>query len=303
MTILELSGATRLVMPAEDATLSLPGVMLDPQTTLSTGCRDPKQPATYIVASGSGAGLNWTVRDQHGTPIELATLTADVDLTEPYERVVLFHNPFCAHPVRGGQLSRGPDNQLRIHLPSGVGNFPGIYEMEVHWREGTGPAAVHYLNRAYVSVEQSLASRALGPGASGPLELSRIRNRLRDYVSANDTFGSGAPEYSTEEIVLSILEPVEYYNEALPAVVTFTVNNFPYRQQWTDAVIGRLLLISGQWMMRNNVPIQAEGVGADDRAKYRDLIQIGNKLWSDYQLFVRADKISRNMAGGFRIVN
>lgn len=219
------------------------------------------------------------------------------DLTASPTRLALLNNPFCHRPVYVCKLQIR-DGKLLIIPPREVMQRPSIYNLEVRWQNP--PASEVYIGSGLVSVEQSLLNRGASHPGHGPLPLSRIRNVLRDYAALNDV--SGVPEFSVEEIVRAMLEPIEYYNEAPPHVQTFTVDNFPYRQQWTDATVGRLLQTAGLWMQRNQVTIQATGIGSDERGKYQSLIKQGAFQWQQYKDFVHKDKVRINVTRGFRII-
>lgn len=302
MTIFDLSMASSLVLPP-DGELPVATHTVSPEASSTTGCVDPRVVPTYIVPSMMGSSLTWTLKDQAGNVIQPVDdgSPSGSDLTDLYSRMVLFHNPFCSYKVYVGRLSRITTG-FRIYLPDEVANEPGLYQAELHWREGDvgSEDEVQYLNTAYLSVEQTLAQRATGVAVRGPIPLSRIRQRIRDFATANDV--TGYPEFSVEEIVTAILEPIECYNEALPHIHTFTPYDFPYRQQWVDATVARLLQTAGYWMMRNDTPIQAEGAAANERAKYQIVLKIAQDLWDRYNQFVKQDKVQKNMYGTFRIV-
>lgn len=301
MTIFDLTLASNLGLPP-DGELPVATSTVSSEPSSTTGCVDPRVTPTYIVPAMMGSTLNWVLRDANGLPIQPADDNLpEGDLTDLYSRMVLFHNPFCSHKVLMGRFVR-TETGFRVYLPDEVTQHPGLYQVELHWRDGTvgQEDEVQYINSAFLSVEQTLAQRATGSPVRGPITLSRIRRRLRDFAASNDVVGY--PEFSVEEIVGAILEPIECYNEALPHVHTFTPETFPYHQQWLDATVARLLQTAGLWMMRNDTPVQAEGAAANERAKYQVVLKIAQDMWDRYNQFVKQDKVQKNLYGMFRIV-
>lgn len=301
MSLIDLLGrGFGVIEPAADFIPQSAGPLL-PETTSSIGCTDPKQQATYIVPASFGSSLLWQVKDQQGNIIEITGEPEDGDLTSKYNRIALFHDPFCHSNLYLGTIQADGNGNLNVFPHQTVTDTPGIYEMEVHWSEEiVGGEDKYYYNTAVISVEQSLFNRAYTHKHKGPLPLSRIRQKLRDYGGLNDSLGF--PEFSVEEILASMLEPIEYYNETPPYVQSYTPANFPFRQRWLDATVSRLLQTGGLWMQRNNVKIQGEGVAGDDRSHYNQMLSLSMKMWDEYRAFVQSEKNGVNITRGFRII-
>jgi hypothetical protein len=252
------------------------------------------QQAGYVAPADENVGLLWPLPGGVAPidPADISPTGPNVDLSRTPDRMVMFNNPFCDRVVWQGQLQIR-DGKLLIVPPVEVLRNPAIYNMEVVWTQ----LGKTMRNTATLSVEQSLYNRALFNGTHGPITLSRIRTRMRDWPAANDT--SGDYEYSAAEICTAMLEAVEYYNETPPWSGHFTVAEFPYRLRLMDATIARMLMTSGQWMMRNQATIQASGVTSDTRDKYFRVIQLSQALWKEYTSFVLTDKANRSIARGY----
>lgn len=299
MSLIDLLGRGFGLITPEDPELPEIAQQVPPEITSTIGCTDPKQKPSYIIPGSFGSVLDWTVRDIAGKPIVIDSYGVDPgeDATVEWTRAALFHDPFCNKSVYLGRLAEGTDGRLNVFIPPGLDGKPGLYEVEVHWSvEGDQ----HYFNTAFVSIEDTIYNRIRTNKQGGPLKLSRIRNKLRDYAALNDS--SGFPEFSLEEIVSAMLEPVEYYNEALPHVQHYTPTSFPYRQQWLDATVSRLLQTTAIWMSRNHVQLQGEGVGADDRGHWKAMLQLSDKLWREYKDFVQLEKSRLNTGRGYGII-
>lgn len=302
MSLIDLLGRGFGVIEPDPTVLPQSAGPITPETSSPIGCTDPKQQATYIIPASFGSTLLWTVKDQQGNPIEISATPEDGNLTSKYDRIALFHDPFCSSNLYLGSMEADADGNLIVFPHQSVTDTPGIYEMEVHWREPgvNGGEDKYYFNSAVISVEQSLFNRAYTQKHKGPLPLSRIRQKLRDYGTINDSLGF--PEFSVEEILSSMLEPIEYYNETPPYVKSYTPANFPFRQRWLEATVSRLLQIGGIWMQRNNVKIQGEGIGGDDRSHYNQMLSLSMQMWNDYRTFVQQEKNGVNITRGFRII-
>jgi hypothetical protein len=300
MSLIDLLGRGFGLVYAEGPNLPTITKAVNPETTALNGCTDPRQQGSYIVPASFGASLDWTIKDAAGNPIITAEEPSDgQDISEEWDRIALFHDPFCSKSMYLGRLNVSEDGHLIVYLPPYVQDSPGIYEAEVHWREDGTPDQ-HYYSNALVSVEDSIYNRAMTGSQRGPLPLSRVRQKLRDYGGLNDTLGQ--PEFSVEEILSAMLEPIEYYNEMPPHVAGFSPQNFPYRQQWLDATVSRLLLTSGLWLTRNNIEIKSEGVRSNDRAQGPAMLQLADRMWQSYREFVHNDKTRINITRGFGII-
>lgn len=271
--------------------------IIAPEASQGNICSDSgSQVPGYVVPANSDSALLFTLPggvDAIWPSDVVPANDPDVDLTRVPDRMVMFNNPFCHRPVVYGRLQiRG--GKLLLIPPDIVMTSPGIYNMDIIWTQG----GVTYQRQSIVSIEQSLLNRALVTGTHGPLTLSRIRTKLRDWPESNDLLG--VYEFSVAEIVSAMLEPIEYYNETPPHSVYYNTVNFPFRNRWLDATVAKLMITSGIWMMRNQSPIQAQGLTNDTRDKYFRIIQLGNTLWEDYKKFCLADKAGQSAYRGYR---
>lgn len=301
MSLIGLLGRGFGVIEPQDPVIPQTAGPVQPESSSVIGCTDPKQQATYIIPASFGSSIAWTVRDDEGNPIEVEGSPEDGDLTEKYGRIALFHNPFCGNDIYLGYLQADGNGGLTVIPHQMVTDRPGIYEMEVHWSvPQEGGDDLHYYNTAVVSFEQSIFNRAYLRHHKGPLPLSRIRQRLRDYANLNDV--TQAMEFSAEEILSAMLEPVEYYNETPPHIKVYSPDTFPFRQHWLDATISRLLLTGGIWLERNDVSIKAEGISSNDRDHAKTWLNMAQTMWTEYRQFVYTQKAGENMKRGFRVI-
>ena len=99
-------------------------------------------------------------------------------------------------------------------IPASAIQQPGIYILQYGLvaADQTIPGA---LTTVIVSVEQSLFNLAAGYGSAhdGPLTIDRVRMQLRDYPGGTTIAGY---EFSSGEIIHSIMRPIEYWNSMPP---------------------------------------------------------------------------------------
>lgn len=275
--------------------------LISPDISSVTACGDPNRQAAFVVPAGEDVSLLWQVMDASGNPVSVPTsLPGDgPDYSEPPGRMALVTTLFCdrAIPLLA-TIGVHASGRLVIGLPASVSTSPNLYLVEVRWTDDDGT----YSRTTLMSVEVSLANRYGGNLQTGPLPLSQVRTRLRDYPEFNDI--TGRFEFSAEEILEAIARPVMYWNETAPVVSRHGITTFPFRSQWLDATVSTLYQTSAHWMLRNDVPIQAEGVSASERSatKWQYMLNFSASMWQEYQRFVSRQKGMENVRGGFLIM-
>ena len=260
--------------------------------TALTGCPDPLQGSAIITPGVTGAGICRDLKDSNGEIIPLC----DYDPAAPH--YVMVADAVCAgHGAQQIPLEITDQENGRVcfSLPSWLAMCPGIYQMEWNIINADGNTAI--IDNALLSVEPTLAMRKPGRLPSGPLTLAAIRTRLRDYPGLNEYWGER--EFSDQEILTAILDPIYYFNEALPSSITFSPANFPFRFHWIEAVVSRLLQMSGTWYMREERAISyADSKTDSNKGKAREYLEVAEMLWQKYQQFVGMQKMRIHWSGG-----
>lgn len=282
--------------------LAIDPILLEPHVSTSRlevggefGLLDEHRPSVHFEADFSlpAAAVEFGVGAQIH---DLTQVDPDRDLSVFPTRLALFRNPFCAAKTYAGRMQIR-DGKILIVPPEEVLRNPGIYAFEFRWTQD----GETFDGTSVVSVEQSLINAAASDQLPhGPLRLSQIRRKLRDYTALNDVLA--APEFSTEEIVQAMLEPIEYFNEVPPHVLRYTPSNFPYRLHWLDATVARLLQTAGLWMQRNQVTIKGEGISADERSKFTAILKYSAIQWDRYEKFVHTEKSRHNASRAYGII-
>ena len=190
--------------------------------------------------------------------------------------------------VEATPTDSGGDCGLSVKLPDSVIDNVGIYKLEYALLVDGRPTQI---KSGLVSVEPT-AWTAQDPSINTMVTINRIRTQMRDSVGGSVIPGH---EYSVEEIVHSLLRPIEYWNDCPPPNSIKFANpyEFPYTYQWMEATVSNLLRISATWYLRQSKKMNYGGsVTTDDRDKYPQYLQLSEQLWQRYVAFVREAKLA-----------
>lgn len=288
------------------------GEILQPEVSSIAGCPSPTKERTVVMRAKTPSAFQWTFVDRDGQPIptRFESDESDADVTDFPTRCALFYDPFrLDQRVYRGKLIYN-ENRLLVLPPSSVRNQPAIYKFEVHWLQPDNdpPAdppirAAQLFGEGLLSVEESALRQytALGKKSyQGPLSLTEIRNSIRDYTEDNDILAR--KQFTDLEIFEAIAWPIKLWNELPPNTSRYSTANFPHRVKWLEATSARLFYTEAMWMLRNQMPISAEGVQVDDRAKWKTFYEIAKNDIQAYEQFVRITKQGENIRRGFHIM-
>jgi hypothetical protein len=131
----------------------------------------------------------------------------------------------------------------------------------------------------------------------GQLTIAEIRMTLRD-CDPEMNFLTDQLAFTRQEYALAMRRCIDYWNESLPPVGTYTTTNFPYRYHYSRGVISQLYFLAGQHMMRNELDYSAGGVSVKDTDHWKNFEAIGAKLWEEWKTWVRDVKYNINVMGG-----
>ena len=133
----------------------------------------------------------------------------------------------------------------------------------------------------------------------GPITFYEIRMLVRD-MCPEFNFLIDQVEFQEEEIAYMIRRPVDQFNEAPPPLnIHFTPMDFPFRYNWSEAVIGELLIMSAIWMRRNDLDYSAAGLTVQDTKKWPTYLELGKERRTRYEAFVKNKKIEINIKGAY----
>lgn len=286
----------------QETTDLIVGIPKGPEEEAMSGCPDPSRERVIIAPTNFMHPVKFPFLDSAGERIiPEACLSSNIDATDVSNgRSATFLDPFDqCYGAHTGRLMYKHGEDLTIDVPAKVRCRPGVYMMEVRWRQESGQELVE---TGLISIEPSLAQRYQQSqgGASFPLTIREVRTRLRDFPGANDV--SGTVQFTTEEILEAIARPVMFWNETAPVISRYSPTNFPFRSHWLDAVVSTLYTTGAHWMLRNDLKIQGEGIAASDRDKWKVMFQYAQKGWDDYRTFVLREKNRENISRAFKVM-
>lgn len=246
----------------------------------------------YQLSAGEAGRIAYTFRDSAGQPINIEGLTTPTLIAPAASD--------CAKPVSAAVSVPNPANgEVYIEIPPTVRNRPGIYLVQTGLSASAGDPSTG-IRSFLLSVEASLWSRKNEAKTSRPpaITIERIRTQMRDVANAPNDLIDGY-EFSTKEIIHSLLRPIEYYNDTPPFTDRFTADNFPFPYQWLEGTVANLLKISATWYLRQGKRIQySGGVVDDDKGKYQDYMNLAQSQWANYENFVSRTKLARVRGSG-----
>lgn len=294
------------------------------------GCTVLTRLKAFVTDQGVRSVLEHVFRDRSGNALDLSSYLSGAVLSLPVSfgsissvgsassagaaplgsaalrvRDVLGHganpttDPILELVVNGYVPSEGIIRSAQ--LPQTLVDRAGVYQLS--WAIKDDAGRVVAINDGLLSIERSAFptdEQALMDNL-GPPTINEIRMTLMDSSAAENVL-LDAVEFSDEQVLDAIKAPVETWNETPPPIEVYTTRNFPYRRQWKEGIIARLLMTAAHNYRRNRLSHQAGGVTVDDKNKEREYLADGSRLWGEYKDWLLAKKVSenaRNFAGGF----
>ncbi len=253
-----------------------------------------------VMLAGHDGILEWELRDVSGYSLDLTSLTVPCSDTTLGKVVVRFGDIFREPPcvlatVDPATIYDPTTGTVRVGIPTIIRNSPGIYIVEFSAYDCAGTLLA--MDSGLLSVERSLT--ALGAvanaGGCGPLTLREVRTQMRDILEANDL--ANEYEYTDQELVHSIVQPIRYWNEMPPDVARFTAYTFPYCHHWLKGTCANLLRIAAAWYRRTKYVTPAGGVTlGGERDKDRIYLEAALELDTDWKQFVARKKVEINVS-------
>lgn len=247
---------------------------------------------TIIVDKGQTAVIRWELRDRSGKAIDISNCVDAGGLV--FARI---SDPLCSGSQVFDILAEVHDASaglVDVALSADVVAEAGIYQLQFGLLGDLGSPT--FVDKALLSVERGL----FGPdqnGFYGPPTLGEIRVQMRDFALANDL--RGVVEFDDTEIMYSILQPVQEWNELPPAVAWFTPKTFPYHYHWLQAVCANLFKIGATWYLRNKLQVSHGGAQDDDRNRDQAYMAMSQNLRNAWLTFVRGKKYEINVDLGY----
>lgn len=269
----------------------------------------------FVVDQGVAAILEHTFRDRDGRVLDISNLVgASPQSASISDSVSASDTPTCSVKVRikeflgtgyddisnpvwtlDGSTVNAETGKVRAQLTWPVVERAGIYEMSwAIYDHNNGPVLV---NRGLLSVERSLwaIDPLLSRNDIGPPTLQEVRMRIRDSAGADNVL-LDAIEFSDEEVMLAMTEPVRKWNEEPPPIRRFTTRDFPFRGAWITGVMAQLHYTAAAFYRRNRLAHAAGGTAIDDLNKEREYMAEADRLWTnEYVPWLRRKKVEINL--------
>ncbi|GIW89619.1 MAG: hypothetical protein KatS3mg109_0051 [Pirellulaceae bacterium] len=269
------------------------------------GCKSPDRQRSVVIEMDSDGVFSWPFYASNGEEVvptyECGFAPPNLPDMSDTNRRVLFYDPYnsCVAP-QPGRITFDSDGRMHIETPESVRRRPGIYLFQIQWQQADGSVLK---DRGVMSVEPSILTAFDFAGRyEGPLTITEVRTRLRDFPSANELLEDY--EWSVDEILHAIARPVSFWNETPPPTSRYSPSNFPYREHWLTATVATLYLTAAHSMLRNDIQIQAEGVAANDRnqSKWGYMFNYATVEWQQFVAFVHRTKGAENLRGSFFVM-
>jgi hypothetical protein len=248
----------------------------------------PRKLAGLVVRAGQQPVVAWTLRDDEGRPLDLAGTPSGAGVTFALRFREAAGGSTIEFPAAVTDPAGGTV-EAAVDLARLAG--PGIYLAEI---AATTPG-VRAANQFYLVVEPSLFADGR---CRGPLTLPEIRLHLRDSGPAENRL-LGTLQFDNAEIAACMVRAVDYWNDTLPPIGTYTTQTFPFRYLWLEGTIAGLYELAAEWYRKNHLQYQGGGVAVDDMNKAREYEEKAAAKWQQFQSLVRQQKISINAEEGW----
>jgi len=281
------------------------------------GCPVLTRLKAFVVDQGIVALLQHTFRDREGKPIDLSSFVPVFDESLSVSNSVSTSNSQSnSENSPGGSItvivqewtsqSYIPDaelpavspnpsaGQVVCPLPPAVVDHPGIYRLVWTIKDAAGRAVL--INDSILSVERGLQATTNNVLSvnQGPPTLNELRNSIID-TGPGDNIRLDDIEFSTEQILLALSEPIRVYNEMLPRIPPrYTTKTFPHRGVWLRAAVGYLHLAAANSYRRNRHGVRAAGLADDSLNREQEYLREGMRLTQEFEIWAKKEKYVRS---------
>ena len=169
----------------------------------------------------------------------------------------------------------------------------GIYELS--WGILDSERNALFAEQGILSVERTLlGSFDTQKNRQGPFTINELRMLLMDSSNA-ENFLLDEVEFSDEQLLLAMSEPINEWNETPPPIRKFTTRDFPFFRAWATGVKGALYVMAAAWYRKNSLQSAGGGLQVQDRNKEREYMTEGLRLKEEYTKWLLNKKVEINM--------
>jgi hypothetical protein len=251
---------------------------------------------TVTVMSSPCPSIAWIMVDSDGCPIDLsgceagdpAQVLGSLNIAPDCYNYVVNYPATASDPASGLMVAQIDPSQL---------GGPGIYVAEMAVFDAAGDC-VAAQNQFYLYVQESLFG--MNYQWHGPPSLAEMRLELRDSSPLENDLLDDSVAFDNSEIAVALRNVVDYWNESLPPIGSYTTQNFPYRYWWKRGAKAQLFWIAAEWHRRNQAAYSAGGVSFDEHGqKAQQYEQAAQAYWQEYRQWAQQKKISMNLDQGW----
>jgi hypothetical protein len=258
------------------------------------------------LTQGQTTTIEWQLHDKDGAPINLTSLgfTNNSTSSGPFQIVMRIKEQVALGIGNYGPLQvpatvkTAATGIVTVAMTANLTQLPGVYYGEMALIDTSNPnvsSKMIFSNTFSVIISRSTFGNST-PG--GPPSMAEIRLHLRDSAPG-ESFLLDHLMFDDAEIALAITRPIQYWNEIPPPIATFTTQDFPYRYHWLEGICANLFFMVAEQFRRNQLSYSAAGIALDDQNKEPNYERAGQMRWQAYREWVRAQKASLNLEGGY----
>jgi len=297
-------------------------IVIGPDKALYENCPVFTKVEAVVMQQGAAVTVQYELRDSAGAPVDLGGLFlvkgadpnainlrpekskcdtiwsvlaslnphyyAGEDCHDPIEKYFVEvriqpadepRNPIWIVPAKVVEPKLG---LIQFDVPHKVSSLGGIFVLNVGLCRASDRAPV-YIHRGLLSVERS-AWRASTVDCKMPT-LNDVRMRIMDTDVEN--LLQGYVEFTTADILDSIVSAIREWNGTSPALAnyTFTCFSFPWIEPWLNKIIASLYQKAALRYTRNKLQVAHGGVQGDDLAREQAYTAISmqyQQQWKDW---------------------
>lgn len=143
-----------------------------------------------------------------------------------------------------------------------------------------------------------IRQRIDGTSKHKTLTVPEVRAFLFDRC-AEDNRLLGSTQFTDDEIMEAMRNPVDEWNSTPPTVGSFSTVSFPWRLPWMKGTAAYLLKSAAIQQTRNNATYQTGTVSANDSDKGQAFLQLGEMLYKEWRDWMMAKKREINISLGW----
>ena len=272
-----------------------------PEVPTVEGVPSPARTQSLSIAQNQIVKINWVFRQSGGrlggNPIDLSSRT-DCIFKVSFVEALSF--PGTDSPiVLDATIEDATSGLVSVTTEADTFQAPGVYLAEWAFLNSDGGILLNHVGKLIVERSQFAAASSR---LYGPPTIAEIRSLLRDN-GAEDNFLLDETEWDPGEIAACIIRPVERWNTTGPRLRSYTTTNFPFRSNWLTGIMAGMYHLAASHYLRNSATYQGSGVSLNDKAKYREYEERAQRMWQEFDVWMKFEKASMNMESAFGSVN